>query len=415
MAADDYSRQPDRVNPREGGGILGLLSPNASNAMITAGLGMLSSRSPFLGNQIGEGGLAGMSAYGSAEEKDRQIAAEAAKLSREARKEFLAEAMGERKQSETERHNMATEKNAASDRTKAPMGMRFNTKGELEDIPGWIPTLEKAAKARKGPEGEVMDDDTAKFMADRIIAGDTKVLTGLGRGAQGAANILKVQKLVAQRAASGEEISGAAREILQNAAQFEGLKTAERTQAQIMSKLSVYGRTAFRATDIALRLSEEVPRTNWQPINKVINAAKTKTGDPKIVAFGQALQTLSNEYARAIGGGHGTVHMQEQAERRLNEAQSKEQLKAIIAVMRQEILAEESAMPEARQHIRNIYNPKPGEVGRSIAGEHGMTPPAGPVTGASGFKPPEGAIPRLYQGKTYYYDPATKQPYPGQQ
>jgi hypothetical protein len=225
---------------------------------------------------------------------------------------------------------------------------------------------------------------------------------------------LKVQKLVAQRAASGEEISGAAREILQNAAQFEGLKTAERTQAQIMSKLSVYGRTAFRATDIALRLSEEVPRTNWQPINKVINAAKTKTGDPKIVAFGQALQTLSNEYARAIGGGHGTVHMQEQAERRLNEAQSKDQLKAIIAVMRQEILAEESAMPEARQHIRNIYNPKPGEVGRSIAGEHGMTPPAGPVTGASGFKPPDGAIPRLYQGKTYYYDPATKQPYPGQ-
>jgi hypothetical protein len=37
---------------------------------------------------------------------------------------------------------------------------------------------------------------------------------------------------------------------------------------------------------------------------------------------------------------------------------------------------------------------------------------AAPATGA--FTPPAGAVARQYQGKTYYYDPATKQPYPGQ-
>jgi hypothetical protein len=414
MAADDYYRQPDRAPQREErrGFGLGLLSPNAQTGLLTAGLGMMASRSPFLGNVVGEGGLAGLGAYGAAEQNDQKIAAEAEKLSREARKDAAKFGLDVRKQDEIERHNEATEKTTSAGR--APMGMQFNAKGVLEPIPGWLPTLEKAAKARKGPEGEVMDDDTAQFMADRIIAGDTKVLTGLGRGAQGAANIMKVQKLVAQRAASGEPISPAAREILNNAAQFEGLKTAERTQAAIMAKLSVYGRTAFKATAIAERLSDAVDRTQWQPVNRILNAAREKTGDPKIVALGQALMTLTNEYARAIGGGHGTVHDKEAAEKRLSAVQTKEQLRAVIAVMRQEILAEESAMPEARQHIRDIYNPKPGGAQHSIAGEHGMPPPNGPVPGASGFKPPAGAIPRTYQGKTYYYDPATKQPYPGQ-
>jgi len=415
-----YRDLPDAITrPKSSGLGLGLISPNAQTGLIAAGLGMLSSRSPNLGNAVGDGGIAGFSAYGSAEERDRKIEAEAAKLQREAAEKSQKFGLDIRKQTETERHNKASEKDTAANR--APMGMRFNAKGELEDIPGWLPTLEKAAKARKGPEGELMDDQTAQFMADRIIAGDTKVLTGLGRGAQGAANIMKVQKLVAERAASGQPVSPAARELLTNAAQFEGLKTAERTQAAIMAKLSVYGRTAFNATDIAENLSKEVPRTQWQPVNRVLLAARTNTGDPKVVALGQALMTLTNEYARAIGGGHGTVHDKEAAEKRLSAAQSPEQLSAVINVMRQEILAEERAMPAARQHIRDIYNPDPNKPrGRSIAGEHGAEPPAGPVAGASGFRPPADAISRVYNGKTYYYNPkaldakGNPTPYPGQ-
>ncbi len=174
-----------------------------------------------------------------------------------------------------------------------------------------------------------------------------------------------------------------------NAAQQGGLMAAERTQAQIMAKLSVYGRTAFNATDIALEASKAVPRTMFMPVNKIINAAREKTGDPKIVALGQALMTLSNEYARAIGGGHGTVHDKEAAERRLSAAQTQEQLEAVINVMRKEVVSEERAMPAARQQIRDIYNPGVGGPrGNSIEGEHGAPPPPGPVTGASGL--PEG-------------------------
>lgn len=415
---EEYMRQPDAVRPRgeERSGIgLGLISPNAQTGMLTAGLGMLASRSPFLGNVVGEGGLAGVGAYSRAEQRDQEVAAEAEKLSREARKDSAKFGLDVRKQDESERHNRATEAKERSGADRLPPGMRMGPNGKAEVIPGLEEGLSKISAARRPPPGASMDDDTADFLADRVLAGDTKALIGLGRGAQGAENLAKIQGLVAQKARSGQPVSAAAREILQNAAQQEGLKTAERTQAAIMAKLSVYGRTAFNATDIAERLSKEVPRTSWQPVNKIINAGREKTGDPKIVALGQALMTLTNEYARAIGGGHGTVHDKEAAEKRLSAAQSHEQLKAVMDVMRQEILAEEKAMPAARQHIRDIYNPLPGgSRGKSIAGEHGAPAPAGPVSGASGFQPPPGAIPRQYNGKTYYYDPVTKQPIPGQ-
>ena len=77
-----------------GSGIgFGLISPNAKSGLLSAGLGMLASRSPFLGNAIGEGGLTGLSAYGSAEEKDRKAAEDAQKLSLEAKQAANAQAL----------------------------------------------------------------------------------------------------------------------------------------------------------------------------------------------------------------------------------------------------------------------------------------------------------------------------------
>ncbi len=367
---------------------LGLLpiSKNAGTGLLTAGLGMLASRSPFLGNAVGEGGLAGVAAYGSAEEKDRQVAAEAAKLSREANKTAYDRWSGERKQTETERHNKAGEEAGSK---LPPLYMR-DKNGNIVLAPGAEDATRKLTEARHPPQqGEPLNDVAVQMLADRVRAGDVKALVGLGRGQQGSADLRKIQTRVAEDAAAGKPVNPAAQSILQNAAQQGGLMAAERTQAQIMAKLSVYGRTAFNATDIALEASKAVPRTMFMPVNKIINAAREKTGDPKIVALGQALMTLSNEYARAIGGGHGTVHDKEAAERRLSAAQTQEQLEAVINVMRKEVVSEERAMPAARQQIRDIYNPGVGGPrGNSIEGEHGAPPPPGPVTGASGL--PEG-------------------------
>lgn len=395
VADTDMSAQQRAPAPAEKN-ILGFdrLSDAAQTGLMTAGLGMMASRSPYLGTGIGEGGLAGVQAYQGVKAAEAKAATEAKNYSLQAKRlsqdaDRIAQDIKLRTsgQAETSRHNRATEKTAqetrskfvpagssiAEDGTVRPLVLDQATGKVVDAVTGQAPDPKSRIlqKGEKPAAAASMDDATAELLADRVRAGDNRALIGLGRGAQGAENLAKIQGIVARKAKEGAPISPEARSILANAANHVGFVAAERTQANIMAKLSVYGRTAFNATDIAERLSDAVPRTEFMPVNKVLNAYKTNTGDPKIVALGQALMTLTNEYARAIGGGHGTVHDKEAAEKRLSAAQTPEQLRAVLDVMRQEITAEERAMPEAREHIRDIYNPDGKGHKRSVSDRTG--------------------------------------------
>jgi len=349
---------------------LGYLSPNAKTGLLAAGLGMLANRSPFLGTAIGEGGLTGLAAYGSAEQRDQKAAEDAQKLSLEAKKASNDLAHQTFQTNESARHNKATEA-IASD--KAPSGYQKTNDGTLSYIKGGphdpdVIAAETNARTKKGTE---IDDDTVDAIAQRVAQGDTRAVIGLGRNP---AAIIQVQKRVGQIfKEQGLDHEGGAKAILGNIADQAGRMTAERTQAGIAAKLAVYGRNVDNAIGVAEKASEEANRTSFVPANKAINAFKSNTGDPKVVALGQALTTLTNEYARAVGGGHGTVHDKEQAEQHLNQAQSHEQLKAIMAVMRKEVEMTKKSMPEARQEMRELYSRPSSETMRPV----GAAPAAG--------------------------------------
>ncbi len=102
----DAIRRPGGEEPGFG---LGYLTKNQQTGLLAAGLGMLASRSPFLGNAVGEGGLAGLHAYGSANEADRKAAIEAEKLQREAENTAFSNSMAVRRQNEVERHAQEAE------------------------------------------------------------------------------------------------------------------------------------------------------------------------------------------------------------------------------------------------------------------------------------------------------------------
>lgn len=372
---------------------LGLLSRNAQTGLLTAGLSMLASRSPFLGNTIGEGGLAGFNAYGAGVENDRKAAAEAAKLQREAEATQFSNTMALRKQTETERHDRESEKD------KTPAGYQV-TKDGLQYIPGGPADPDQVAKianakAKMAP-GSNIDPDTADFLADRLRVGDNKALTGLGHGLQGSNNILEVQRRAAARSAAGIPIMDSARDMQSNTAANAGLVAAERAQAGIMARLSVYGRSAYNAADLALETSNEFPRTSFPKVNAAIAAYRSNTGDPGIKAFGQAVTTLANEYARAVGGGHGTVHQQEQAELRLSETQSPEQFAATVNLMKREIALAEHAMPAARQQIREIYAPTSRGSTTSIEGTSNPTATAQGFNGAPPTRPANPEVGKVY-------------------
>lgn len=399
ITAADY--MPPAKEPED----TGWLSKNARIGLLTAGLGMLANRSPFLGTAIGEGGLAGLSAYGSAEERDRKAAEDAQKLSLEAKKAANDLAHQTFVTNETVRHNKATEANAAD---KAPSGYQKNADGTLVFIKGGPhdPDVIAAETKARTKKGEEIDDDTVDAYAQRVAQGDTRALIGLGRNPTAITQIGKrVAEIFKEQGLSHEE---GAKAILANIADQAGRMTAERTQAGIASKLAVYGRNVDNAIGVATKASEDVNRTGFVPVNKAINAYRTNTGDPKTVALGQALYTLINEYARAIGGGHGTVHDKEEAEQKLNQAYSHEQLVAIMNVMRQEIAMTKKSLPEARQEMRELYGRPSSETMRP-----GSAVPETTAVAPS-FTPPPGALAQTHNGKTYYYDPVTKKPYPGQ-
>jgi hypothetical protein len=398
-----------QTNPPDNGGGLGLfnLSHNARSGLLAAGLGMLASRSPNLGNAIGEGGLAGMSAYGAGEERDRKVAEEAAKLSREAQQHAEEMKLKTDTQTETARHNKRTE-DISED--KAPPGYKRQDDGTLAYEKGGphdpeVIAAETTARTKKGTE---LDDDTVDAIAQRVAQGDTRAVIGLGRNPAG---IAQIQKRVAEIfKEQGLDHEQGAKAILGNIADQAGRMTAERTQAGIASKLAVYGRNVDNAIGVAQAASAAANRTSFTPVNKAINAWKTNTGDPKIVALGQSLNTLTNEYARAIGSGHGTVHDKEQAETQLNQARSHEQLVAIMNVMRQEIEMTKKSMPEARQEMRDLYSKPSSENMRQGTT---ATPPVTAPPAASA--PPPGAVSQRPDrtGKMWYFG-ADGQLLPGQ-
>lgn len=344
------------------------LSKHLPNALLTAGLGMLASRSPFLGVGIGEGGLAGMNAFSAAQAAEAKQNQENKRIEMEAQR--LAQSATQAKIEQASKPlivgkdgNMIVNpawveqktKEAEIENEKAPSGYKRNDDGSLSYEKGGphdpdVISKQTDARTKKGSE---VDEDTIDILAHRVAQGDTRALIGLGRNPAAITQVNKrVAEIFKEQGVSHEQ---GAKEILSNISDQAGRMASERVLAGISSKLAVYGRNVDNAIGIVENLSKDVNRTNFIPVNKLINAYKTNTGDPKTVAMGQSLNTLTNEYARAIGGGHGTVHDKEEALKYLNSAQSHEQLVAIMNVMRQEVAATKKSMPEAREEQHDLY------------------------------------------------------------
>jgi soluble lytic murein transglycosylase-like protein len=208
-----------------------------------------------------------------------------------------------------------------------------------------------------GPGGEVLykaqnasstlSQDAIETAAERSLQGDDSWRVGLGRGAQGAENLIAVQNRVAELQ---KERGISAQNIVDNLAKFGGQKAGARSAGQMAAKLDILGNTVGAAADYAMQLSNGLPRSNWTPLNKIMQMGQKAMSDPQLAAFSAATNTLVNEYARAIGGGAGTDSSREHAREMLNEAQSPEAFAAVVNVLKREVsLAHQSAHDRLNQ------------------------------------------------------------------
>lgn len=370
---------PPDAPAKPGGGLFGNpfgISDDARMGLRSAGLGMLASQSPFALSAIGEGGLQGMKTYSDRLNHRQTVESEARKLAQQAsqfaqnlglHKDQLAETVKDREQRllETRRQHDLTER-----RARIPAGYREADDGSLEVIPGGPQdpkTIETQAKAKKVGNG-LLDEDTISDMAGQYLAGDKSVMQNLGRGAQGAENIVKLRGEITKQA---REAGLKPDQIATKMADFAGRTAAMRSLGTRGANVEYAANTANRAIDLAEQASDKVPRTQFVPFNQLKQLVETKTSSPEQAAFYAATNTLVNEYARVASGGsnQATEGMRHHAREMLNTAQGPGAYKAVLNMMRREIASAKAAYTETRKEFLADHSEAKPESAPALGGE----------------------------------------------
>ncbi len=328
-------------------------------ALISAGFGMMASRSPFLGTAIGEGGLAGLQTYqqGKATERDeahrdrqhglqaRGLDMQVKRLDQSAKEAAARLDLQTQQQAETARHNQATEN---APRVVGP---------SLVKPDGTV--VHRASNA-------LLDDETVDAMAGQYLAGDKSVMQNLGRGAQGAENIVRLRAAI-QRQAKDQNLSPA--QLAVKMAEFQGLAASQRTLGNRVANVELAVTEAQNLMPQVLQTSEKVDRTKYPALNNIILAAERGTGDENTVRFGIAVNSLINVYARAISPtGVPTVSDKDHARELLSTAWSKGQVRAAIDQLNLEMEAARRSPGQVKEAIRDLYSDKKHEAPAPAAG-----------------------------------------------
>lgn len=211
----------------------------------------------------------------------------------------------------------------------------------------------RALKNAAGGAEPTLSPSTLSTMADQYLSGDKAVMQNLGRGAQGAANVVALREAIAE-AARNKGLSGA--EIAAKQSEFMGMNAAQRALGTRQANFGLAKSEAYEMADLITETSQNVSRTQFMPINKALNAYNTNTGGTEIREFGAALNSFINAYARAISPvGTPTVSDKDHARAMLSTADSHEQVVAIMGQLKKEMEAAGRAPGVVKKEIREGF------------------------------------------------------------
>ena len=211
----------------------------------------------------------------------------------------------------------------------------------------------RSLKNAAGGAEPTLSPSTLQTMADQYLSGDKAVMQNLGRGAQGAANVVALREAIAE-AARNKGLSGA--EIAAKQSEFMGMNAAQRALGTRQANFGLAKSEAYEMADLVTETSQNVSRTQFMPINKALNAYNTNTGGTEIREFGAALNSFINAYARAISPvGTPTVSDKDHARAMLSTADSHEQVVAIMDQLKKEMEAAGRAPGVVKKEIREGF------------------------------------------------------------
>lgn len=326
----------DTDSPRGFG--LGLLSPNAQTGLLTAGLGMLASRSPFLGSAVGEGALQGLNAYGAANAADTKAKQDALKQRMdEQRVQREADALAE-----TIRHNKASEAKefkpswgVVGEATDPDTGLTRKTYG-------WIDPNKKAITDASGKPITQSTSPTPDKPAP-VLDADGKPITGEAALSAMSAQRAAIAKQIGDYKVNPNSLSvrgGHREQAIADATKYNPdydqriFSGSNRAMSNFMG--GPEGRT-IRSLNVAIdhlgtldEAAKALKNSDYPALNKWINVARQQTGSPVTTNFDSIKQVVSAEIAKAVVGGQTALHDRDDMAQRANAAQSPEQIAGII-------------------------------------------------------------------------------------
>lgn len=359
------------LNPLRG------LSPEAKQGLISMGLGMMANRTGGPGSflaSMGEGGQQGMQTYASAKAATALQELQARKEAFEREKFNRPYSEMTARERELARHRQVTE--------GVPAGYRRGADGNLEAIPNGPAdpsTVKTLADAKRGTAG-LLDDDTIHDMAGQYLAGDKSVMQNLGRGAQGAENIVRLRAEISRQA---REANMTPDQIATKMADFAGRTAAMRTLGTRGANVEYAGNTAANAIKLAEEASDKLPRTQFVPFNRMAQLVATNLSSPEQADFFTKTNTLVNEYARVTSGGtaQSTESQRQHARELLNTAQGPAAYKAVLNAMKQEIAAAKKAYQDTRKEFLADHPAEPTKSEPAAAPKTEAAPKEGPKPG----------------------------------
>lgn len=223
--------------------------------------------------------------------------------------------------------------------------------------------------ARAGGVGvePTLSPSTRRKMAEQYLAGDKSVMTNLGRGAQGAANVVALREAIADVA---DEMGMEGPDIALRMQEFMGLGAAQRALGTRTANFGIAKEEAYKMADLVTETSAMFPRTDFIPVNKALVAYEKNTGDVPVRQFGAAINSFINAYARAISPtGAPTVSDKDHARAMLSEADSHAAVQGVISILKREMEAAGAAPGTVKEQIRSGFRGGAGKQPASFADE----------------------------------------------
>lgn len=360
--------------------------------LMQAGFAMMASRSPFLGEAIGQGGLAGINAYvgqeheaRSVREKDQEIALRAKQLSDQA-----------------EQHAAALKQTTANQQQQRELEEKKLAQPKTVPIGGTLVDPNTGKPLYSSP-GSALSPDAAQILGRRLAGGDMTALSGLPQGTAGAAARAQVQNIAADVLTNEKGLKPEEAAALVTARSQEvhaagiGQSAQQRSLGTMEARMGTAAFEASGAIKLARGAIERVPRTSFLPFNKLIQGFQNQTLNPDQAELFTRTQGVINAYAAVMGRGASvtTDASRHRAEELLQTATDAPVFNRVLDTMESEI----GMAIKAPEQMRQFYAKKYGK--EAVGVDAGATPAPTAVPAAStlppGIPPPE----KREAGKTY--------------